>query len=91
MTGSKGSAVRRRRQGHDKASINSLHFGSSSERLVALVEAQLALELGDLATDAPPPPANDDAPAKPRANRQPLHKPARRTQASAAVRAGDRA
>jgi len=44
-------------------SINSLHFGASSERLVTLIEGQMALSLGDLATDVQPLPhaANDRA------------------------------
>jgi transposase len=59
-------------------SINTLHFGASSERLVTLVEGQMALSLGDLGTDARPLPhaANDDRATKPKA-RVP-GKPARR-------------
>ena len=61
-------------------SINSLHFGPKSERLVAIVETQMALDLADLATDAspPPPPANDDTPARPKPTSRPASKPARR-------------
>jgi transposase len=61
-------------------SINTLHFGTRSERLVVLVDEQMTLGLGDLATDAtpPPPPANDDVAAKPKAPPRPSRKPARR-------------
>lgn len=50
-------------------SINTLHFGASSERLITLVEGQMALSLSDLATDAQPLPrvANDDRATKPKA------------------------
>ena len=37
-------------------SINTLHFGTKSERLVVVVDDQMALGLGDLGTDATPPP-----------------------------------
>jgi len=61
-------------------SINTLHFGATSERLVALVDTQLTLGLGDLATDTTPPPAaaNDDGAAKPKASARPTGEPARR-------------
>jgi transposase len=61
-------------------SINTMHFGTRSERLVVVVDEQMALGLGDLATDATPPPlpANDDGPAKPKASPRPSRKPARR-------------
>ncbi|CAH2605870.1 transposase (plasmid) [Rhodovastum atsumiense] len=60
--------------------INTLHFGTKSERLVVVVDGQMTLGLGDLATDAspPPPPANDAGTAKPKASARPSHKPARR-------------
>jgi transposase len=61
-------------------SINTLQFGSKSERLVTLVDEQMMLGLGDLVTDAnpPPPAANDDNGAKPKAPPRHSHKPARR-------------
>ena len=60
-------------------SINILHFGARSERLATLVDDQMALALGDLATDAmPPPPANDDGAARPKAPARPSWQPARR-------------
>lgn len=61
-------------------SINTLHFGASSERLVTLIEGQMALSLGDLGTDAQPLPhaANDDPAAKPKAPSRVPGKPARR-------------
>src|SRR5258708_25529222 len=44
--------------------LKEMIFGKRSERLAVIVDAQMALELDDLATDATPPaPANDDAPA----------------------------
>jgi hypothetical protein len=42
--------------------INTLHFGAKSERICAIAEQQMALDLADLVTDASPPPANDDQP-----------------------------
>src|SRR5271156_5307647 len=63
-------------------SINILHFGSRSERLATLVEDQMALALGDLATDAQrlPPAANDEGAARPKAPARPSWRPARRNQ-----------
>ena len=60
--------------------INDLHFGAKSERLVVLVDEQMILGLDDVATDATPlpPPANDDAAAKPKTPARPSTKPARR-------------
>ena len=44
--------------------LRDMIFGKRSERLVAIVAEQFALELDDLATGVTPPaPANDDAPA----------------------------
>ena len=44
--------------------LKDMIFGKRSERLVAIVAEQFALELDDLATGVTPPaPANDDAPA----------------------------
>ncbi|MGY4257816.1 hypothetical protein ACVI1L_004884 [Bradyrhizobium sp. USDA 4516] len=45
--------------------LKEMIFGRRSERLAVIVAAQLALELGDLETDAttPPAPTNDSAPA----------------------------
>jgi transposase len=58
--------------------INTLHFGAKSERICAITEQQMALDLADLVTDASPPPANDDQPeatkAAPRRARQPAHR-----------------
>jgi hypothetical protein len=60
-------------------SINTLHFGTRSERLVVLVDEQMTLGLGDLATDtSPPPSANDDVGPKPKASPRPSRKPTRR-------------
>jgi transposase len=61
-------------------SINTLHFGAKSERLVAIADAQMTLALADLATDAspPPPPANDDTPGPAKTAPRPVRKPARR-------------
>ena len=61
-------------------SINTLHFGTRSEQLVVLVDEQMSLGLGDLATNATPPPpaANDDGPAKPKTLPRPSRKPGRR-------------
>jgi transposase len=60
-------------------SINTLHFGTKSERLVVVVDEQMTLGLGDLATDtSPPPPANDDVGPKPKSPPRPSRKPARR-------------
>ena len=60
-------------------SINTLHFGTKSERLVTLVEAQMTLGLGDLAAGTmPPPAANDDDAVKPKASSKGLRKPAQR-------------
>jgi len=64
-------------------SINTLHFGARSERLVTLVEAQMALGLGDLvAGTMPPPAANDDAAAKPKPSSKGFRKPSRRNNGS---------
>ena len=52
-------------------SINTLHFGARSERLVTLIEAQMTLGLGDLAAGTMPPlppAANDDDAVKPKAS-----------------------
>jgi transposase len=43
--------------------VQALTYGARSERMAAVLENQLALDLGDLATDAVPPPANDTSPA----------------------------
>src|SRR5580704_8340159 len=62
-------------------SINTLHFGARSERLVTLVEAQMTLGLGDLAAatmPALPPAANDDDAVKPKALPKGFREPARR-------------
>ena len=62
-------------------SINTLHFGPSSERLVALVDDQMTLGRGDLADgNIPPPPeaANADDAVKPKASPKGFRKPARR-------------
>jgi transposase len=61
-------------------SINTLRFDAGSERLVTLVEGQMALSLGDLGTDAQPLPcaANDDRSAKPKAPSRIPGEPARR-------------
>jgi transposase len=61
-------------------SINTLQFGARSERLVTMLEAQMTLGLGDLATGITPPPlaANDDGAVKPRAPSRSFRKPARR-------------
>ena len=62
-------------------SINTLHFGTRSERLVTLVEAQMTLGLGDLAAGTMPPPlpaANDDDAVKPKASSRGFRKPAQR-------------
>jgi transposase len=40
-----------------------LVFGARSERAAAILDDQLGLDLGDLATDVGPPPANDQDPA----------------------------
>ena len=62
-------------------SIKTLHFDAKSERLVTLVDEQMMLGLGDLATDTMPPlppAANDDGVAKPKAPTRVSRKPARR-------------
>ena len=62
-------------------SINTLHFGARSERLVALIDAQMTLRLGDLAAGnipLPPEAANDDGAVKPKASPKGFRKPARR-------------
>src|SRR6185437_5935596 len=60
-------------------SINTLHFGARSERLVTLVEAQMTLGLGDLAAGTmPPPAANDDDAVNPKASSKGFRKPAQR-------------
>ena len=62
-------------------SIKTLHFDAKSERLVTLVDEQMMLGLGDLATDTMPPlppAANDDGAAKPKAPTRVSRKPARR-------------
>src|SRR5579862_166788 len=60
-------------------SINTLHFGARSERLVTLVEAQMTL--GELAAGTMPPlplAANDDDAVKPKASSSRFRKPAQR-------------
>jgi transposase len=61
-------------------SVNTLHFGARSERLATMVDAQMTLGLGDLATDASPPPApaNDDMPGKVKTSLRSARQPARR-------------
>ena len=60
-------------------SINTLHFGARSDRLVTLVEAQMTLGLGDLAAGTmSPPAANDDDAVKPKPSSKGFRKPARR-------------
>jgi transposase len=60
-------------------SIDTLRFGGKSQRLVTLVDEPMTLGLADLVTDADPPPAaNDDNGARPKAPPRPSHKPARR-------------
>ena len=48
------------------ASLKGLIFGARSERMAAILAEQLALDLQDLADDATPSPANDDAPSSPK-------------------------
>jgi transposase len=50
------------------ASLKGLIFGARSERMAAILAEQLALDLQDLADDAAPSPANDDAPSSPTTN-----------------------
>jgi transposase len=58
--------------------INTLHFGAKSERLCAIADEQMALDLADLATEAGPPAASEDHAEATEAPLNRPRKPARR-------------